>query len=157
MRRWKHSMLRLLPGLIVLGLSAGCVPDPPGSGPTSTTTSTAPTTWFPAGCYGSMGTGLDFRYFGPQDTLGNAQFFYTTDGTCGGEGTIVAVVRALASDSAGALQLCQSLGLNSTAYLPEFGYAVPDDAWGCGQGKSASAVRALQHGSTDFWSEPRHE
>lgn len=112
----------------VLGMMAAgaCVPDP-GSPP-------ARDSWDQhLGCYNTYGT--DIRYTGPKNTLGNARYLESTDGSCSGapwEGPAGSNSLVEAGDFVEAYEICNGLD-DSIEYFPmDASYFFPgEDAWTC--------------------------
>lgn len=111
----------------VLGTVAGaCAPQPETAPPRDS--------WDQhLGCYNSAGT--DIRYTGPKDTLGNAKYLESTDGSCSGapwEGPAGTNSLVEAGDFVEAYEKCNALD-GSIEYFPyEADYFFPgENAWTC--------------------------
>jgi hypothetical protein len=95
---------------------------------------------FPVGCYDyapGSGSQVDLQYLGPIDTVNNAQFTFSTDGTCSG-GTDPSFARTVvrAADLTAANARCQSLVHSNAIYqlnqpsIADYESA-PSDVWFC--------------------------
>jgi len=123
--------LLVLPVALAAVALAACAPPPtPAPDPS--------TRWFEAGCVDSTLPGVpDFAFTGIANQLGNAVAFevggvLSEDGTCTGDEVESGVI-VRAADAAGAVAVCDSLGVVVTnpTRLVDFGYDAPIDAWTC--------------------------
>ena len=111
----------------VLGMvtAGACAPDP-GPAP-------ARDAWdLHLGCYSL--NGADVRYTGPKDTLGNARYLESTDGSCSGvawDGPAGSNSLVEAADFVEAYEKCNALD-DSIEYIPaEADFFPGENAWTC--------------------------
>ena len=117
-------MKRLLAiGAIALLGAAACTTPPAGGG--------VPT-WPAPGCYSGL---FDLDYFGPMETLNNAQIMTSGDGTCSGSVQFGPVTVFPAVDEWDAIDKCTDFLGTGTGNVLDLStqYAIPSGYWGCWQ------------------------
>lgn len=104
----------------VLGIAAGCAPEPPLPGGDE----------MAEGCYDTDGY-LDIYYNGPIDTVSNADEFPSTDGSCSGAVNPGASTVVRAADRNAADQKCIDLGYTTAGTMGEIVDPAPEDSYLC--------------------------
>lgn len=124
----------VLVAVSILAVAAmGCVPPPEEAAPrttTPTTTPPAPECWRYDG--GAGQTLPDYVYLGPANTVGNARWYESYDGTCSGTAHLANL--AFGATGPAAREACRVMvpaSVGAPTRLNDYYRAAPTDLWLC--------------------------